>query len=167
MKWSEVSSLSRVWLFATPWTVAHQALPSMGFSRQEYWSGLPFPSPGELLDPGIEPGSPALQAGALPSEPPGKPYWTFKSLWYFLMNLGGRYVIFFSLKSLGPLSLHLLGRIVTVLRIFFGTKLGILYVSEYIRGIDNGERMRKLVLKFLFCKFSLENVRKEKEGRKN
>ena len=70
---SEVSSLSCVQLFATPWTVVHQALPSMGFSRQEYWSGLPFPSPGELPDPGIEPGSPALQAGALPSEPPGKP----------------------------------------------------------------------------------------------
>ena len=67
---SEVSSLSRVRLFANPWAVAHQALPSMGFSRQGYWSGLPFPSPGELPDPGIESGSPALQAGALPSEPP-------------------------------------------------------------------------------------------------
>ena len=82
------------------------------------------------------------------------------------MNLGGRYVIFFSLKSLGPPSLHLLGRIVTVLKIFFGTELGILYVSEYIRGIDNGERMRKLVLRFFFCKFSLENVRKEKGEKK-
>ena len=50
-------SLSRVWLFATPWTVAYQFSPSMGFSRQEYWSGLPFPSPGDLSDPGIEPGS--------------------------------------------------------------------------------------------------------------
>ena len=66
-------SLSRVRLFATPWTVAHQAPPSMGFSRQEYWSGLPFPSPGDLLDPGIEPRSPALQADALTSEPPGNP----------------------------------------------------------------------------------------------
>ena len=47
-------------LFATPWTVAYQALPSMGFSRQEYWSGLPFPSPGDLPNPGLEPGSPAL-----------------------------------------------------------------------------------------------------------
>ena len=55
-----VKSLSRVRLFATPWTVANQAPPSMGFSRQEYWSGLPFPSPGDLADPGIEPGSPAL-----------------------------------------------------------------------------------------------------------
>ena len=68
----KVKSFSRVWLFATPWTVAHQAPPSMGFSRQEYWSGLPFPSLGYLPDPGIEPRSPALQADALTSEPPGK-----------------------------------------------------------------------------------------------
>ena len=57
----------------TPWTIAYQAPPSMGFSRQECWSGLPFPSPGDLPDPGIKPGSPALQADALPSETPGKP----------------------------------------------------------------------------------------------
>ena len=69
----EVKSLSRVRLFATPWTVAYQASPSMGFSRQEYWSGLPFPSPGKLSDPGIEPRSPALEADTLTSEPPGKP----------------------------------------------------------------------------------------------
>ena len=68
-----VCVLHCVQLFATPRTVAYQASPSMGFSRQEYWSGLPFPSPGHLPDPGIEPGSPALQAYALPSEPPGKP----------------------------------------------------------------------------------------------
>ena len=55
-------------LFVTPGTVAYQAPPSMRFSRQECWSGLPFPSPGDLPDPGIEPGSPALQADALPSE---------------------------------------------------------------------------------------------------
>ena len=60
-------------LFATPWTVARQAPLSMEFSRQEYWSALPFPSPGDLPDPGIEPWSPALQADSLPSEPPGKP----------------------------------------------------------------------------------------------
>ena len=57
---------------ATPWTVACQAPLSMEFSRQEYWSGLPFPSPGDLPDPGIVPGSPALQADSLLSEPPGK-----------------------------------------------------------------------------------------------
>ena len=67
-----MKSLSRIRLFATPWTVAYQAPPSMGFSRQECWSGLPFPSPGDLPDPGIEPGSPTLQADALLSEPPGK-----------------------------------------------------------------------------------------------
>ena len=67
-----MKSLSRVRLFATPWTVAYQAPLSMEFSRQEYWSGLPFPSPGDLPDPGIESRSPALQADALPSEPPGK-----------------------------------------------------------------------------------------------
>ena len=69
----QVKSLSRVRLFVTPWTVAHQAPQSMGFSRQEYWSGLPSPSPGDLPDPGIEPRSPALQVDALTSEPPGKP----------------------------------------------------------------------------------------------
>ena len=58
--------LSSVQLFATPWTVAHQAPQSMEFSRQEFWSGLPFPTPGDLPDTGIEPGSPALQADSLP-----------------------------------------------------------------------------------------------------
>jgi len=53
--------------------IAYHAPPSMGFSRQEYWSGLPFPSPGDLPDPGIKPGSPELQADSLPSEPPGNP----------------------------------------------------------------------------------------------
>ena len=66
-------SLSRVRLLATPWTAAHQAPPSMGFSRQEYWRGLSFPSPEDLPNPGIEPRSPTLQADALTSEPPGKP----------------------------------------------------------------------------------------------
>ena len=70
----EVKLLSRVRLFATLWTVVRQASPSMGFSRPEYWSGLPFPSPGDLPDPGMEPGSPALRADSLPSEPQGSPY---------------------------------------------------------------------------------------------
>ena len=55
-----VKSLSRVLLFATPWIVAYQVLLPMGFSRQEYWSGLPFPSPEDIPNPGIEPGSPTL-----------------------------------------------------------------------------------------------------------
>ena len=67
-----MKSLSHVWLFATPWIVAHEAPPFMEFSKQEYWSGLPFPSPEDLLDPGIEPRSPTLQADVLLSEPPGK-----------------------------------------------------------------------------------------------
>ena len=73
LSFSEVKVLSHVRLFATPCTVAHQAPPSTGFSGQEYWSGLPFSSPGDFPDPGIEPRSPALQADALTSEPPGKP----------------------------------------------------------------------------------------------
>ena len=66
----KVKLLSRVWLFVTPWTIACQVASSMGFSKQEYWSGLPFPFPGDLTDPGIEPGATALQADSLPSEPP-------------------------------------------------------------------------------------------------
>ena len=68
----EVKSLSHVQLFATPRAVACQVPPSMGFSRQEYRSGLPFPSPGDLANPGIEPEFPTLQVDALPSKPPGK-----------------------------------------------------------------------------------------------
>ena len=76
----KVKLLSRVQLFVTPWTVAHQAPLSMEFSRQEYWSGLPFPSPGDLPDPGIELGSLALQADVLPSEPPGKPLIMYRNV---------------------------------------------------------------------------------------
>ena len=78
-KWSRSGLSDSV----TPWTAAHQAPPSMGFSRQEYWSGLPCPSPGDLPDLGIKPGSPTLQADALPSEPSGNPstkQWSRESL---------------------------------------------------------------------------------------
>ena len=68
-----VHLLSWVWLLATPWTVAHQAPLSMGISRQEYWSGLPFPSPGEYSGSGSEPVSPALADGFFTTEPAGKP----------------------------------------------------------------------------------------------
>ena len=64
----EVKLLSHIWLFATPWTVAHQAPPFMEFSSQKYWSGLPFPSPGDLPDPGIKPVYPTQQTDALLSE---------------------------------------------------------------------------------------------------
>ena len=67
-----LSPFSHVRLSVTPWTGARQAPLSVGVSRQEYWSGLPFPSPGDLPNPGIKPGSPALQADALTSELPGK-----------------------------------------------------------------------------------------------
>ena len=65
--------VSPIQLFETPWTVACQTPLSIAFSRQVYWSGLPFPSSGDLPDPGIEPRSPALQADSLQFEPPGKP----------------------------------------------------------------------------------------------
>ena len=69
----KVKPLSRVRLFATPWTIAHQSPLSMGFSRQEYWSGLPFPPPGDLPQPGIELTSPACQVDSLPLSHPGNP----------------------------------------------------------------------------------------------
>ena len=65
-------SFSRVQLFMTPWTVAYETPPSMEFSRQEYWNRLPFPSPGDLLDPGIEPVSCALTGNFFTTEPLGK-----------------------------------------------------------------------------------------------
>ena len=76
----KVKLLSHVRLFVTPWTVARQAPQSMEFSRQEYWSGLPVPYPGDLPKPGIKPGSPARQADTLPYEPLGKPnnVWGFQ-----------------------------------------------------------------------------------------
>ena len=78
LQFSSVQWLSRVQLFATLWTVAHQAPLSMGFSKQEYWSGLPWPPPGDLPNPGIEPASPvppALAGRFFTTEPPGDPLW--------------------------------------------------------------------------------------------
>ena len=117
----KVKSLSRVRLFATPWTAAYQAPPSMGFSRQEYWIGLPFPSPEDLPNPRIEPRSPAMQADALPSEsgrahirsqsPPSKelrncPKWMWMWTWGPLGNdqESGRAKTRLSPKSLKPYS---------------------------------------------------------------
>ena len=70
-----LSHFSRVQLFVTLWTIACQAPPSMGFPRKEHWSGLPFPSPGVIPDPGFEPRSPVLQGSSLPFELPGNPTW--------------------------------------------------------------------------------------------
>ena len=80
---SEVSEVAQslVSNSATPWSVAYQAPLTVGFSRQEYWNGLPFPSPGDLPNPGIEPGSPTLQADGLPSELPGKLQVNLASNW--------------------------------------------------------------------------------------
>ena len=81
-----VQLLSCVWLFATPWTVACQAPLSVEFSRQEHWSGFPFPPPGDLTDPGIKPASPAWQVDPLPLELPGKPDYAQTCLMIFLKH---------------------------------------------------------------------------------
>ena len=87
----QVKLLSHVQLFVTPWTIAHQAPPSMEFSKQEYWSGLAFPPPGDLPNPGIKPGSPALRADALISELPGNPIWeSYNPKWGFLGGSDGK-----------------------------------------------------------------------------
>ena len=91
-------SLGCVWLFVTPWTVARQAPLSTGFPRREYWSGLPFPSPGDLPYPGIEPVSPALAGRFFTTEPPGKP----SSTWYIpRIGIIWPKLIFSGIKSLG------------------------------------------------------------------
>ena len=79
-----------------PWTVAYEASLSMGFSRQECWTGLPFPSPEYLPDPGIEPGSPALQAEALLLKPPGKPQ---KLIRYSMLIFTNSNIIFYLQES--------------------------------------------------------------------
>ena len=92
--------LSRGHLFATPWTVAYQALPSMGFSRQEYWSRLPFPSPGDLPNPEIDPRSPALADGFFTLAPHGKPF-----IPSYLCDSSGHMQFTLSLPSLPKTSL--------------------------------------------------------------
>ena len=92
-------SLSPVQIFATPWTVAFQAPQSMGFPRQECWSGLPFPSPRDLCTPGREPVSHALAGGFFPTEPPGKP-WVRASYNRHAKVVGGMENGFFSWQSL-------------------------------------------------------------------
>ena len=101
--WCDVKSLSCVRLFATPWTVAYQAPPSIGFSRQEYWSRLPFPSPGALPDPGTEPVSPALAGGFLTTEPPGKHFL------FSLTNIQLKLSICFNYKSRPQIAAALMG----------------------------------------------------------
>ena len=88
-------SLSHVQLFAIPWTVAHQAPLSMEFFRQEYWSGQPLSFPGDLSNPGIDAGSPAMQADSVPSEPPGKPLSSWKNIPKILWNEDKRWLKLF------------------------------------------------------------------------
>ena len=99
----KVKSCSRI--RATPWTVAHQAPLSMEFSRQEYWSGLPFPSPEDLPDPGIEPGSPILQADALTSQPPGKTSLRKKNIYILICIF--IHISIYLYKQLNYLAIHL------------------------------------------------------------
>ena len=99
----EVKLLSRVRLFVTPWTIAHQVPPFMKISWQEYWSGLPFPSPGVLPDPGIKPGSPALQADAFMSKPPRKPVYMYKYALSLNIHLYSRWnIVFWTICDLFP-----------------------------------------------------------------
>ena len=93
--------LRHIRFFATPWIIACQAPPSVGFPRQEYWNGLPFPSPGDLPDPGIEPGSPALQADSLPSATR-----EYIHLWYLFLkpNISLLKIVHFSFSFLSARS---------------------------------------------------------------
>ena len=94
----KVKLLTHVWLFAVPWTAAYQTPLFMEFSKQEYWSGLPFPSPGDLPSPRVKPRSPTLQADALPSEPPGKLF--HLKLIFFLLILKETKPFLWVLKSI-------------------------------------------------------------------
>ena len=96
-----VKLLSRVWVIVTPWTIVCQGPLSMELSRQEFWSGLPFCSLGDLPDPGIKPGFPALQTDSLPSEPPGKPQKSIYALWAFIFSVSQSHLSHFfdSLRS--------------------------------------------------------------------
>ena len=103
-----VKSLSPVQLFMTLWTIAYQNRPSVGFSRQEYWSGLPSLSPEDLPNPGIKPRSPSLQADALTSEPPGKPpfigTYPFIGRWLFIVVPPGKSQWRFQFSSVQSIS---------------------------------------------------------------
>ena len=100
-----VKSLSRVRLFATPWTVAYQASPSLGFSRQEYWSGLSCPPPGDLPHPGIKSSSPAsseLQVDYLPADPSGKPKGTRQDHDCYLKSESPSFLLYYQVHFLFP-----------------------------------------------------------------
>ena len=111
-----IYSLSLICLFVTPWTVTHQTPLSMGFSRQEYWSELLFPSPGDLPDSGTEPKSPALQEDSIQTEPPGKSFLSVENLYLKNNREGtaimiGKYNHYWNVQTTIPLcSFHMLAR---------------------------------------------------------
>ena len=111
---------------ANPWTVARQASLFMEFSRQEYRSGLLFPSPGNLPNPGIEPRSPALQEDSLPSEPPGKPYPSLSLPRYFIYNLCNCRVLF---KTRKLTIIHIIKQLQTLLD-FLWFSLNVLFLCQ-------------------------------------
>ena len=108
-----VCVLSSVQLFVTLWTITRQASLAMGLSRQEYWSGLPFPPPGDLPNPGIEPRSPALQAHSLPTESHGKP-----SLCRTSMQISHNYICIY---------------MNTYIHLYLSTPIPALYMSPCVR----------------------------------
>ena len=133
-----VKLLSGVQLFVTPWTRAYQAPPFTEFSRQEYWSGLPFPSPGDLLNPRIRPKFATLQADALPSEPLGNPFrsgkdWLFslsnyfeglshcflRQLYYFTVSPPNRFQFLYILPNTSNFLCFLFGWLVLLFFFFF------------------------------------------------
>jgi len=96
------------WLFVIPWTVTHQAPLSMGFSRQEYWSGLPWPPPGDLPSPGIKPASPTLAGGFFTTVPPGKPRCVdFSFVFWVIVHY--YFILLLTLFQLWPLGALLVG----------------------------------------------------------
>ena len=106
---------------ATPWTVACQAPLSMEFSRQEYWGGLPFPSPGDLPNPRIKPGSPALQADSLPPEPPGKLLCDLGQVFiHSSVDRHLNYLYFLSITNNAAMNIHVEGFVWTYVFIFLG-----------------------------------------------
>ena len=134
----KVKLLSRVQIFATPWIVAYLAPPSLGFSKQEYWSGLPFPSPGDLPNSGIEPRSPAFQADALPSEPPGKPKEYIKVIYCHPDYL--TYILSTSCEMLGWMKLKLESRLPGEISITFDMQMTPpLWKKDFPGGSDDKE----------------------------